>query len=314
MNLKFGFVFPGQGAQSVGMGRDFFDRYETARKTLAEADAALGFSLSTLCFDGPEDQLRLTYHTQPALLAVSVAAYRVFQEHAKVDAAMVAGHSLGEYTACVAAGAMEFADAVSLVHRRGRYMDEAVPAGQGTMAAVLGLAEPELGKVCQEASEGEDVVELANINCPGQIVISGTAAAVSRASELAKPAGARRVIPLEVSGPFHSSLMKPAASRLNAALSETNVRDARIPVVANVDAKPHTDAQGLKSALQEQLYSPVRWEDDVRTMLEAGVDAFIEFGPGTVLSGLIKKIDRRIMTLHVEDEASLQETLKVVTA
>jgi len=310
--VKLAFVFPGQGAQYVGMGKAFIDQYPVARETFAAADQALGFSLTSLCLEGPEETLRLTYHTQPALLTTSIAAYRVFRQHADVQAVLAAGHSLGEYSALVAAGALPFEDAVKLVHARGKWMDEAVPAGLGAMAAVLGLAQDDLQAVCADVSRTGEVVELANLNCPGQIVISGTAEGVARAGELAKEKGARRVLPLVVSGPFHCSLMKPAADRLNAALLQAPFQHAEIPVVANVDAIPHTNPDDILIALQKQLYSSVRWEEDVQTMLQNGVDTFVEFGPGTVLSGLIKKIDRRISTFHVEDEASLQETLSAI--
>jgi [acyl-carrier-protein] S-malonyltransferase len=310
--LKLAFVFPGQGAQYVGMGTELAARYQVARDTLKTADDVLGFGLSDLCARGPESSLRLTYHTQPALLAISVAALRVFQEVAGIQPVVVAGHSLGEYSALVAAGILSFEDAVQLVHWRGRWMDEAVPAGKGAMSAVLGMEPLELAQVCAEAGAGEEVAELANLNCPGQIVISGSASAVERAGLLAKEKGAKRVIPLEVSGPFHSSLMKPAAGKLIQALTEVEFHESSIPVVANVDAVARTDVEGIRSALESQLYMSVRWEDDVRTMLDMGVDGFVEFGPGTVLSGLIRKVERRIPTFHVEDDASLQETLQTI--
>lgn len=311
--MKVAYVFPGQGAQYVGMGREIVERYPVARQTFEEADAALGFSLSTLMLEGPEESLRLTYHTQPALLTMSIAAYRVFQTlSGGVSAVCAAGHSLGEYTALVAAGALPFDAAVQLVHHRGRLMDEAVPAGKGAMSAVLGLEAEPLQDVCRLASEGEELVELANLNCPGQIVISGTASAVERAGAMAKEAGARRVMPLVVSGPFHCALMKPAAGELAKALADAPITTAAVPVVANVDARPRTNPADIRDALERQLYSPVHWEDDVRTMLELGVETFVEFGPGTVLSGLVKKVDRGIPTFHVEDESSLQEALRGV--
>ncbi len=310
--LKTAFVFPGQGAQYVGMGKDLMDKYEVARRTFEEADAALGFSLSDIILDGPDSDLKLTYHTQPALLTVSIAAYRVFVEQSSVTPVCVAGHSLGEYTALVAAGVLDFADAVRLVHWRGKWMDEAVPAGVGAMSAVLGMDASSLEQVCRDASEGSEVVELANLNCPGQIVISGTRAAVERAGALAKERGAKRVIPLEVSGPFHCSLMKPAAEKLARALAETMFHESSIPVVANVDAEARTQTDEIRRALEAQLYSSVRWEDDVHTMLGLGVEAFLEFGPGTVLSGLIRKIAKGIPTLHVENDTSLQESLQAL--
>lgn len=309
--MKLAYVFPGQGAQYVGMGRELIENYHLVKDAIREADEALPFSLSKLFLEGPEDELRLTYYTQPALLAVSVAAWRVFTSLAgkTAEPVAVAGHSLGEYSALVAAGSLDFATAVQLVHKRGQLMDEAVPAGQGAMSAVLGLDEARLLEVCREATHGAEVVELANLNCPSQIVISGTAQAVARAGELAKANGARRVLPLVVSGPFHCSLMKPAAGKLDAALAAVDLREAVIPVVANVDARARTQPDDIRDALSRQLYSPVRFEDDVRAMLELGVEGFVEFGPGTVLSGLIKKVDRGILTCHVEDEASLRDTL-----
>lgn len=307
MNLAF--VFPGQGAQYVGMGKELCELYPEAKRTFDEADEALGFSLSKIMWEGPEDSLRLTYHTQPALLTMSIAAYRVFAERCELQATLTAGHSLGEYSALVCSGALSFPDAVRLVYQRGRYMDEAVPAGQGAMSAVLGLEADALLDVCKNATEGQDLVELANLNCPGQIVISGTASAVERAGQLAKAAGAKRVIPLVVSGPFHCALMKRAAGKLQDALASVEIRKADVPVVANVDAVPRTEASDIRTALEQQLYMSVRWQDDVERILSEGVDTFVEFGPGTVLSGLIRKVKRDVQTLHVEDNASLLETL-----
>lgn len=310
--MKLGFLFPGQGAQYVGMGKAFVEAYPIAKQSIEQADEALGFSLSRLIFEGPEEELRLTYHTQPALLATSIAAYRVFEQQTSVKAMVACGHSLGEYTALVAAGAMDYIDAVKLVHLRGQYMDDAVPAGQGAMAAVMGIDEVELGDVCRMASNNGEIVELANLNCPGQIVISGTASGVQEAGELAKSRGARRVIPLVVSGPFHCSLMKKAADQLNAALAQMEIQTANIPVCANVDSAFNTSPAAIRNALERQLYSSVRFQSGVEAMLAAGVDTFIEFGPGTVLSGLVKKVDRKISTFHVEDETSLQEVLAAV--
>lgn len=311
--MELAYLFPGQGAQYVGMGRELAEQFPVVRQLFEEADDALGFSLSKIIFEGPETDLRLTYNTQPALLTASVASYRAFVEEGGNPAPVVAaGHSLGEYSALVATGAMTFRDAVKLVHLRGKWMDEAVPAGQGAMTAVMGMEADVLRKVCEQASEEAGLVELANINSSAQIVISGTAEGVARAAELAREQGARRTIPLVVSGPFHCSLMKPAAKRLEEQLASTNISNAEVPVMANVDAKPKTDAKTVREALERQLYSPVLWEQDVLAMLEMGVEGFVEFGPGTVLSGLVKKIERRIPTFHVENESSLQETLSAI--
>jgi len=311
--MKFAYLFPGQGAQYVGMGKELAENYPTAKHLLEEADDALGFFLSKIILDGPEETLRLTYHTQPALLAVSLAAYRVFVEQGgEAQPVVAAGHSLGEYSALTAMGALEFKDAVRLVHLRGKWMDEAVPAGQGAMSAVMGLDAVSLNGVCRQAAEEAGVVELANVNCPGQIVISGSKAGVQRASELAKEKGARRVIPLVVSGPFHCSLMRPAANRLHQELQKANLREISTPVIANVDAQLKSEPEAIKEALEGQLTAPVLFEQDVRGMLNLGVETFIEFGSGTVLSGLVRKINRRIPTLHVENESSLQETLAAV--
>ena len=310
--MKLAYIFPGQGAQYVGMGSELRQKYPAAAKVFQEADEVLGYGLSELCFTGPAETLRLTYHTQPAILTTSVAALFVFAELAEVQPVCTAGHSLGEYTALVGSGMLDFASAVKLVHLRGKWMDEAVPAGVGAMSAVLGMDRDVLAAVCSQASGEDEVAQLANINCPGQIVISGTTAAVASAGELAKEHGAKRVIPLDVSGPFHSSLMKPASERLRQALVDTRFTPTDIPVVQNVDAALRRDPDAVRKGLEEQLFQSVLWEDDVRTMLELGVDAFVEFGPGTVLSGLVRKIARGIPTYHVEDEASLRQTLQAV--
>lgn len=310
--MKLALVFPGQGAQYVGMGKELADNYPIARQVFEETDDTLGFSLSRLIWDGPEAELRLTYHTQPALLATSIAAYRVFTTQTSERPIVAAGHSLGEYSALVASGMLSFSDAVQLVRRRGQFMDEAVPAGQGAMSAVLGLDADALRRVCESASVGAEVVELANLNCPGQIAISGTAGAVEKAGQLAKDAGARRVIPLVVSGPFHCQLMQPAAIKLADALAGVDLQEGEFPVVANVDALPRTLPEAVRPALEHQLFQPVRWQEDVEAMLAMGVETFIEFGPGTVLSGLIRKIDRSVRTFHVEDCDSLKEALSAI--
>jgi [acyl-carrier-protein] S-malonyltransferase len=301
------FVFPGQGAQKVGMGKSLAERFPICRETFDEADAALGESLSALCFDGPEDRLLLTENAQPAILAVSVAACRLVESEG-VRAAFAAGHSLGEYSAHVAAGTLSFADALRTVRRRGEYMQDAVPVGTGAMAAILGLEADAVAAACDEAAADVpgEVVSPANLNAPGQVVIAGHAAAVARAGERAKARGARRVIPLAVSAPFHCALMKPAEERLAPDLRALSVADPRIPVVANVDAEPKRDAAAAVEALIRQVSAPVRWEDVVKRLVAEGVRTFVELGPGTVLAGLIRKIDRSVTVMSVEDEQGLE--------
>jgi [acyl-carrier-protein] S-malonyltransferase len=302
-------LFPGQGSQSVGMGKALADQFPICAATFAEADAALGESLSGLIFNGPADRLTLTENTQPAILTMSVAVWRLLHERG-LKPSFVAGHSLGEYSAHVAAGTLEFADAVRLVRNRGRYMQEAVPVGQGAMAAILGLDEAGVARACQEAAEGE-VVSPANLNAPGQIVIAGSAAAVARAGERAKALGAKRAIPLQVSAPFHCALMDPAAERLAPELRAVPSRDPRVPVVANVDAEPKRSAAASIDALIRQVSSPVRWESVVQRLASEGVTAYVEVGPGKVLSGLVKKIVRDATILNVEgpDDLSAVEAL-----
>ncbi|AEJ43211.1 ACP S-malonyltransferase [Alicyclobacillus acidocaldarius] len=312
--MNVAFVFPGQGAQYVGMGRAIFDEYPVARALLEEADDSLGMKLSDIILNGPDETLRLTYYTQPALLTVSVAVWRALVDRVDIQPLAVAGHSLGEYSALVAAKSISFTDAVKLVYERGKLMDEAYPAGRGTMAAVLGLDEEPLREVCKRASEETgETVELANVNCPGQIVISGAKAAVERASLLAKEAGARRVMPLNVSGPFHSSLMQPAAERLGQLLDDTEFADAETPVVANIDGHPRRMASDVRDALKKQLVMPVRFVDCVLSMKRLGVDCVVELGPGTVLSGLVRKIDKSLETAHAEDPATLDEVCAMLT-
>jgi [acyl-carrier-protein] S-malonyltransferase len=296
------FVFPGQGAQQVGMGRALAEQFEICAAAFAEADAALGEPLAALCFDGPADRLQLTEHTQPAILAVSVAALRLVESRG-VRARFAAGHSLGEYAAHVAAGTFSFAEALRTVRRRGRYMQEAVPAGEGAMAAVLGLDEAGVSSACMaaEAALPGRVVAPANLNAPGQVVIAGHADAVTRAGELVRAAGAKRVMPLAVSAPFHCALMKPAETRLAVDLRALAVGDPGIPVVANVDAEPKRTAADAVDALIRQVSAPVRWADVVRRLLREGVTHFIELGPGTVLAGLIRKIDRTASVVSVGD-------------
>ena len=303
------FVFPGQGAQKVGMGRTLFEAFPICRDTFAEADEALGESLSTLCFEGPEDRLMLTENTQPAILAMSTAVARLAVSRG-LTASSAAGHSLGEYSAHVAAGTLSFADALRTVKRRGRYMQEAVPVGAGAMAAILGLDAEGVARACADAAEGE-IVSPANLNAPGQIVIAGHTAAVARASARAKELGAKRAIPLAVSAPFHCALMKPAEDRLAPELRALVTNDPSVPVVANVDAQPKRTAADAIDALIRQVSSPVRWEDVVKRLIADGATRFIELGPGSVLAGLIKKIDRSVTVASIEDEAGLEAALTI---
>jgi [acyl-carrier-protein] S-malonyltransferase len=289
------------------MGRELADSYPGARKVFAEADRALGFSLSGLCFEGPAEELQLTANTQPCILTVSVAAAEVLREKG-VCADYVAGHSLGEYSALVAAGALRLADAVQLVHKRGQYMQEAVPVGQGAMAALLGLDPALLDEVCREAAQGE-VLSPANLNSPGQAVIAGQARAVARAVELAKTRGAKRAIMLNVSAPFHCALMKPAQDRLAEDLDCAEVSDPQVPLLNNVDAQAVRSAADVRDGLKRQVTAPVRWEESMRRLRSEGVGLFIEVGPGKVLSGLMKQIDRQAECLRVEDVATLNEVL-----
>jgi len=309
------FVFPGQGAQKVGMGKSLAAQFPECRQAFDEADAALGETLSALCFEGPEDTLLLTENTQPAILAMSVAVLKLVESRG-VRAAFVAGHSLGEYSAHVAAGTLSFADALRTVRARGRYMQEAVPVGAGAMAAILGLDEDAVARACAEvaAQHPGRVVTPANLNAPGQVVIAGHADAVQLACERAKALGARRAIPLAVSAPFHCALMKPAEDRLAPQLRALASSDPRIPVVANVDAEPKRDAAAAIEALVRQVSSPVRWEDVVKRLIAEGVTTFVELGPGKVLSGLIRQIDRGVAVLNVDDESSLEKALAQLKA
>lgn len=286
------------------MGKDAFEASESARAIFERANEAIGFDLSAVIFDGPDEALKQTANTQPALLTVSIAYLELLKDSG-LKADYVAGHSLGEYSALVAAGAISFEDAVRTVRARGLFMEQAVPGGLGAMAAVLGSEREDLAKLCAEITAEGTAVELANVNCPGQIVVSGTSAGVQAVVDRGKEAGAKRVIPLEVSGPFHSSLMRPAAERLGEKLAEVPLLDASVPVIANVTAAAVTSADDIRSLLVEQVYSPVLWEDSVRYLIGQGVDTFVEIGSGTVLAGLIKKIDRGVRVISVNSVVSL---------
>jgi len=304
------FIFPGQGSQRVGMGRDLVDAYPECRTTFEEADEVLGESLSRLCFDGPEDRLTLTENAQPAILTVSVAMYRGLVERG-LTPTCVAGHSLGEYSAHVAAGTIAFADALGIVKLRGRYMQEAVPIGDGAMAAILGLDASSVKQACDEASNGE-IVAPANLNAPRQIVIAGAREAVRRAGEVARRMGAKRVISLTVSAPFHCALMQPVADRLAPELRGLSATDPRIPVIANVDAEPKRDARASVEALIQQIASPVLWEKVVRRLASDGSRTYVEVGPGSVLTGLMKKIDRALRTVAVDTLPTLNDATELI--
>ena len=306
--MKLAMVFPGQGSQTVGMGKDLYDRYDVVKTLFKEADEATGISITQMCFEGPEDELRKTENTQPAILTVSVACQRVLAEHGILPE-IVAGHSLGEYSALVAAGVISFADAVSTVKTRGRLMQEAVPLGQGAMAAVLGMDRMKIVEICNEASEDMTPVQAVNFNCPGQVVIAGATVAVEKASRMLKEAGAKRVVDLPVSAPFHSILMQPAALRLQTVLDSIDFQEAKIPVVVNVDGTVVTKGSRLRELLVKQAASPVLWEDCVKTMSAEGADFFLEAGPGKVLTGFAKKILSDVKTANVEDFASLEKAL-----
>src|SRR5271154_7375530 len=308
---QIAFLFPGQGSQAVGMGKELSDNYEVARRTFEEADEALGYKLSQLCFEGPEEQLKLTEITQPAILTASVAAWRGRGEKG-LKADFVAGHSLGEYSAHVAAGTLSFADAVRTVRNRGKYMQEAVPVGVGTMAAILGMEFDKVAAVCSDASQGE-VCAPANINSPEQIVISGHTTAVERATKLADERGAKRAKLLPVSAPFHCSLMKPAQDRLATDLSAIKMQKPDARLVCNVDATLLDDADRSRDALIRQVTGSVKWDQSMRVLIAQGVQTFVEIGPGKVLCGLMRQIDRAQKCLNVADEASLQKTLEQIT-
>jgi [acyl-carrier-protein] S-malonyltransferase len=304
---KVAFLFPGQASQYPGMGKELADRYPVARAVFEEADKALGFAISKICFEGTEDELRLTANTQPAILTVSVAAYRVLADKG-IMPDFVAGHSLGEYSALVAVGALKFADAVRLVRKRGTYMQEAVPVGVGGMAAIMGLSPAVVQDVCKRAAENE-VCAPANLNSPEQTVISGHASAVKRAVEIASQSGAKRAVVLAVSAPFHSALMMPAQEKLEKDLRATAMNFLQVPLVTNVDADTIRKGDEAREALIRQVTMPVRWEESMRMLLDEGVNTFVEVGPGKVLTGLMRQIERSVASLNVEDEKSLLGTL-----
>jgi [acyl-carrier-protein] S-malonyltransferase len=299
------FVFPGQGSQYAGMGKDLAENFPLARTTFEEANDALGIDLAKLCFEGPEEDLKLTANTQPAIVAASIAALRVVHEETGLTPQFVAGHSLGEYAALVCAGAFSFEDAVRTVRQRGIFMQDAVPVGIGTMAAIIGLDSQVVDAVCKEVAEDE-IVAPANYNSPGQIVIAGHVAAVQRAMDLAKERGAKRALPLPVSAPFHCLLMQPAASQLETVLAAVAVAELNCPVVSNVDAIANRDAQTVRDLLVRQVYSPVRWEESIVTMIDAGVERFVEIGPGKVLAGLIKRIAKGAAIQNIGTVADLK--------
>lgn len=309
-NGSIAFLFPGQGSQVLGMGKELAEKYPIARQTFEEADEALGYKLSQVCCEGPEERLRLTEITQPAILTASVAAWRILDQKG-IKAAFVAGHSLGEYSAHVAAGTLNFVDAVRTVRQRGRYMQEAVPVGVGAMSAILGMELDRVIEVCRHAANGE-VCEPANINSAEQIVISGHTGAVERATALADERGAKRAKILPVSAPFHCSLMKPAQDRLAADLDRVTFQTPRVPVACNVDAALLEDADRSRDALVRQVTGSVKWEQSMRLLIAQGVETFVELGPGKVLCGLLRQIDRSKTCVNVADEASLQKTLEQV--
>ncbi|MBK5260649.1 MAG: ACP S-malonyltransferase [Thermoanaerobaculia bacterium] len=305
MKHNTAFIFPGQGSQHAGMGKEVAERYPIARAVFDSIDASLGYSISKMCFEGPEDELKLTQNTQPAILAVSSAIHAVLEDLGLARRDLVAGHSLGEYSAIVSAGGLTPAAAAKIVHLRGRFMQEAVPVGIGGMAALIGPSVDDARAICEEAAQGE-VVSVANINAPGQIVIAGAKAGIDRAIEVAKKRGVRRALSLPVSAPFHCELMKPAEERLRPVLEEAELQDLIMPLVSNVDASPIGTAHAVRNALLRQVASPVRWVESVEKMIAMGVRRFVEIGPGSVLTGLVKRIDSSVELINVSDVASIE--------
>lgn len=308
MEHNTAFVFPGQGSQYAGMGKDLADAYPAARRVFDAIDDALGFSISKLCFEGPEEELKLTENTQPAILAVSSAIHAVLEEKGATRRDLVAGHSLGEYSAIVSVGGLTPAEAAKIVRARGRFMQEAVPVGTGGMAALIGPSVEDARAICEEAAQGE-ILSVANINAPGQIVIAGTKSAIERAIEVAKSRGVRRALPLPVSAPFHCELMTPAAERLEPILESADFHDLWFSLISNVDASPIGTAHAVRNALLRQVASPVRWVESVQKMVEMGVKRFVEIGPGSVLTGLIKRIDSNVELVNVSDVPTLEAFL-----
>ncbi len=305
---KLAFVFPGQGAQTVGMGKDFCEQYDVAKRLFKEADEALGYSIQKLCFEGPAEELKLTANTQPAILTMSVIANEILKEHG-IQPDISGGHSLGEYSALVAAGVMKFQDAVLLVHKRGQFMQEAVPVGEGSMAAIIGLTDDVIVDACAKASGESGAVQAVNFNCPGQTVIAGTTKGVEQAVEILKEAGAKKAVILPVSAPFHSTLMKPAAEKLATELDKVELSDAAFPVVANVNGQLEQKAGEIKANLVAQADHPVKWIDCVHAMADYGADVYVEAGPGKTLCGFNKRIDRGLVSMNVENLETLQKTL-----
>jgi len=309
------FVFPGQGSQYVGMGQDLYKEFPTARRTFEESSDVLGLDMAKLCFEGDSEDLRLTANTQPAILTVSVAAWLVLDEETGIKADFLAGHSLGEYSALVASGGLDFKDAVLVVRKRGEYMQAAVPDGVGAMAAILGLSKEKVEEACREASQDGLIVSPANFNAPGQVVISGNKEAVEEACALAKSNGAKRAVLLEVSAPFHCALMNTVAKRLEEVLSQVDIFELEVPVVSNYEAKPNKDSSRVKTLLIDQVANPVRWDDSVNMLYESGVREYVEIGPGNVLSGLIKRTVSNISVLNfekIEQLKSLKERWKTL--